>query len=96
MKQRCWLARLLLGFLLSLFVGCSTLKLTYNFADWIVLWQIDRYFDLSMSQVSLLKGRLADLHAEYRKEALPLDAAFLGGSKHPGRMAYPLRKLIRF
>lgn len=77
MNQRSWIARLLLWFFLSLLVGCSTLKLTYNFADWIVLWQIDRYFDLSMNQVSLLKGRLADLHVEHRNEALPLYAAFL-------------------
>ena len=61
----------------SLLVGCSTLSLTYNYADWILLWRIDQYFDVSPEQQTFLKGRLNHLHAWHRKQELPRYVAFL-------------------
>ncbi len=65
---------ILLGCLLA---GCSTLSLTYNFADWIMLWRADHYFDLSSDQREILEERLAHLHAWHRTQELPLYADFL-------------------
>lgn len=64
----------LIGCLLA---SCSTLSLTYNFADWIVLWKIDHYFDLSLDQRQTLEKRLANFHTCHRTQELPLYANFL-------------------
>ncbi|MCH8039913.1 MAG: hypothetical protein IH977_06135 [Nitrospinae bacterium] len=64
-------------FLGCLLAGCSTLSLTYNFADWIMLWRIDHYFDLSSDQRQILEERLTNLHAWHRTQELPLYADFL-------------------
>ncbi len=64
---------ILLGCLLA---GCSTLSLTYNFADWIMLWRVDHYFDLSSDQREILEERLTNLHTWHRTQELPLYADF--------------------
>ncbi|MDA2912048.1 DUF6279 family lipoprotein, partial [Nitrospiraceae bacterium AH_259_D15_M11_P09] len=69
--------RLLLWLACSLLTGCSTLSLAYNFADWILLWKIDGYFDISAEQERFLEERLTELHTWHRIETLPLYAAFL-------------------
>jgi len=69
--------RLLLWLACSLLAGCSTFSLAYNFADWILLWKIDGYFDISAEQEQFLEGRLTELHTWHRIETLPLYAAFL-------------------
>ena len=56
-------------FLLVL-VGCAA-PLLYNHADWLLTWQIDRYFDLTRSQRSFVSGRLSTLLEHHRHEALP-------------------------
>jgi len=62
--------------LLVLFAGCS-LTLTYRYADWIILWQVDHYFDLTADQRHDLAVRLTPLLARHRHEAIPQYEAFL-------------------
>lgn len=57
--------------------GCSTLSLSYNHADWIALWKIDQYFDISYEQGASLKPRLVNLHDWHRQQELPLYVEFL-------------------
>lgn len=61
-----WCAAGLLVFL----AGCS-LTLTYRYADWIILWEADHYFDLSSDQRHDLTLRLKPLLARHRHEAIP-------------------------
>lgn len=64
------LGRLLPALLLSLTVGC-TLGFVYNHADWVALWQLDRYFDLTSTQKRFLGARLTHILERHRAEALP-------------------------
>lgn len=57
--------------------GCSTLSISYNHADWIALWKIDQYFDISYEQGASLKPRLVNLHDWHRQEELLLYVDFL-------------------
>jgi len=63
---------LLLGlFVLSCAVaGCAT-TLVYNHADWLLLRQLDGYFDLSRSQKAFVSARLDAILDRHRREALP-------------------------
>ena len=63
-----------LGVLLS---ACSALPLTYNHAEGLLLWKIDRYFKLSGEQERLVKAWLADFHSWHRQTELPRYAEFL-------------------
>lgn len=60
--------------LLVLLSGCT---LTYRYADWIILWQVDHYFDLTVDQRHNLALRLTPLLARHRHEAIPQYEAFL-------------------
>jgi hypothetical protein len=62
--------------LLVLLAGCS-LILAYRYADWIILWQADHYFDLTSEQRHDLTLRLTPLLARHRHEAIPQYEAFL-------------------
>ncbi|MGQ0811297.1 MAG: DUF6279 family lipoprotein [Nitrospiraceae bacterium] len=55
--------------------------LAYRYADWLVLWKIDTYVDLTGDQKSFLHGRLKELLAHHRKDALPNYEQFLGRIK---------------
>jgi len=56
--------------LLVLLAGCS-LTLAYRYADSIILWQVDHYFDLTSEQRHDLALRLTPLLARHRHEAIP-------------------------
>jgi len=56
--------------LLLLLAGCS-LALAYRYADWIILWELDHYFDLTSEQREDLGLRLTPLLARHRHEAIP-------------------------
>jgi len=56
--------------LLVLLAGCS-LTLAYRYADSIILWQVDHYFDLTSEQRHDLALRITPLLARHRHEALP-------------------------
>jgi hypothetical protein len=62
--------------LLVLLAGCS-LSLSYRYADWIILWELDHYFDLTVEQRLDLSQRLAPLLARHRHEAVPQYETFL-------------------
>jgi hypothetical protein len=56
--------------LLVLLASCSILS-AYRYADWIILWQVDHYFDLTSAQRHDLGLRLTPLLARHRHEAIP-------------------------
>lgn len=62
--------------LLVLLAGCS-LTFAYRYADWIILWELDHYFDLTSAQRHDLGLRLTPLLARHRHEAIPQYEAFL-------------------
>ncbi|MDE3049824.1 MAG: hypothetical protein KGJ48_07985 [Nitrospirota bacterium] len=62
--------------LLLLLASC-TLTFAYRYADWIILWQVDHYFDLTSEQRHDLALRLTPLLAQHRHEAIPQYEAFL-------------------
>lgn len=62
--------------LLVLLAGCS-LTHAYRYADWIILWELDHYFDLTSEQRHDLGLRLTPLLAQHRHEAIPQYEAFL-------------------
>lgn len=63
---------MLLGVLLvsCAVAGCAT-TLVYNHADWLLLRQLDGYFDLSRSQKAFVSARLDTILDRHRQEALP-------------------------
>src|SRR6266581_7818954 len=77
-QRRRWIRHALLctvvGTLLS---SCSALPLTYNHAEGLLLWKIDRYFKLSSEQERLVKAWLADFHSWHRQTELPRYVEFL-------------------
>lgn len=77
-KRRPWFRQAVLctglGVLLS---ACSALPLTYNHAEGLLLWKIDRYFKLSGEQEKLVRAWLADFHSWHRQTQLPRYAEFL-------------------
>jgi hypothetical protein len=62
--------------LLAALTGCS-LATTYRYADRIVLWKLDHYFDLNRDQRHDVAKRLAPLLDRHRHEALPQYETFL-------------------
>lgn len=51
--------------------GACTFKMTYRYADWLALWQIDHYFDLTQMQKEFLSKRLESVLARHRQRSLP-------------------------
>ncbi|MCR9144014.1 MAG: DUF6279 family lipoprotein [bacterium] len=67
--------------LLALFAsgGCTSFvyKTVYNQADFLVMRELDRYFDLRSEQRSFLDRRVDQLHVWHRRKELPRYAAAL-------------------
>ena len=63
--------------LAGLLTSCSTLTLTYNYADWLLFWRIDHYFDVSAYQKPVLETHLTQLHSWHREQEIPRYVAFL-------------------
>jgi len=59
------------------FTGCITLSFTYNHAERLLLWRIDRYFQLSQDQDAYLKAKLSELYVWHRQTELPRYSEFL-------------------
>ncbi|MBF0287312.1 MAG: hypothetical protein HQM14_05785 [SAR324 cluster bacterium] len=53
-------------FSVLLLTGC-TLKIAYQYADWIALWAVDDYFDLSAEQKTLLEEKV-QRHLTWHKQ----------------------------
>jgi hypothetical protein len=54
--------------------ACSTVRLSYDNADWLLARMAGRYVDLSDGQARAFKIRLSHVHAWHRAEELPLYA----------------------
>lgn len=65
-----------LALLLLTLAGCS-LTTSYRYANRIILWQLDHYFDLKSDQRRDLNQRLTPLLTRHRHEALPEYESFL-------------------
>ncbi len=63
--------------LVGLLTSCSALSLTYHYADWLVYWRVDHYFDLSPYQKPVLQTHLTHLHSWHRAQEIPRYVAFL-------------------
>ena len=61
----------------GILTGCSTLSWTYNYADWLLYWKVDQYFDVTSSQKPLLQTHLTQLHSWHRNKEVPRYVAFL-------------------
>jgi hypothetical protein len=72
-RSRLWCVAVLLVVL----AGCSFTTTAYRFADRIILWKLDHYFDLNRDQRHDLTQRLAPLLERHRHEALPQYETFL-------------------
>ncbi|WHZ29881.1 MAG: hypothetical protein OJF51_004683 [Nitrospira sp.] len=57
--------------------GCSFTTTAYRYADRIILWKLDHYFDLNIHQRHDVAQRLAPLLDRHRHEALPEYETFL-------------------
>lgn len=64
-------------FMFGLLSGCSFLSLSYNYADWILFWKIDQYFDLTAEQRTALEPHISEFHQWHREHELPLYKEFL-------------------
>ncbi len=64
------LALWLVACLLILLSGCA-LTFAYRHADWLIVWQLDHYFDLSADQRREVTQRLKPLLSRHRREAIP-------------------------
>src|SRR5215207_4525729 len=63
--------------LLVSIAGCATLRLGYNNADTLALFQLDSYFELSPEQEQTVKERVNALLAWHRSTQLRDYAAFI-------------------
>lgn len=63
--------------LLVTLAGCSYTTTAYRYADRIILWKLDHYFDLNRDQRHDLAQRLTPLLDKHRHEALPQYETFL-------------------
>ncbi len=63
--------------LIILFVACSTVKLGYNNADWILPWLVDDYFDLDADQESFVEDRISYHLKWHRDTELPRYSSFI-------------------
>ncbi|OQW37531.1 MAG: hypothetical protein A4E19_12680 [Nitrospira sp. SG-bin1] len=63
--------------MLLIFISGCSLTTTYRYADRIILWQLDRYFDLNRDQRHDVTQRLSPLLDRHRHEALPQYETFL-------------------
>lgn len=57
--------------------GCSFTTTAYRYADRIILWKLDHYFDLNRDQRHDLAQRLTPILQKHRHEALPQYETFL-------------------
>lgn len=72
-----WRGCLRILLLCPLLVSCTTLSITYSTADWILLWKLDGYFNLSQSQEKYLKNQIQALHVWHQHQQLPRYTEFL-------------------
>jgi hypothetical protein len=60
-----------LAFAAALVASCSTVRLSYDHADWLLARMAGQYVDLDKTQARVLRAQLNDLHAWHRAQELP-------------------------
>lgn len=78
--QRSW--SWCLAVILVALTGCSFTATAYRYADRIILWKIDHYFNLNRNQRHDLAQRLTPILDKHRHEALPQYETFLREIHH--------------
>ena len=53
------------------FVGCSAVKLSYDFADWLIEYRLEEYVDLRGEQEDRLQTKLKEFMRWHRNEIMP-------------------------
>lgn len=66
---------------ITVFAGCSMIRLGYGQADSIAAWTANEYFDLDSRQKDEFLARFERLYEWHRYEQLPEYAAFLSAAK---------------
>ncbi len=57
--------------------NCSTLSLTYQYADWLVYWKVDHYFDVNTEQQAFLNNQIGAFKKWHKTEEIPRYISFL-------------------
>ncbi|MGH7231732.1 MAG: DUF6279 family lipoprotein [Nitrospiraceae bacterium] len=70
----------LVWLLAGIVIACAP-TFAYRHADWLVLWKVDHYFDLTKDQKVFVRARLKELLARHRHDALPAYEQFLSEIK---------------
>ncbi|MBT4638860.1 MAG: hypothetical protein HN945_16160 [Deltaproteobacteria bacterium] len=77
MKNRKILMLIGVSMLLLGMQACTSIKMTYNWADYLIYWRLDSHFDISSSQKEILEKKLDNLHTWHRQVELPKYIVFL-------------------
>ncbi|RVU85634.1 hypothetical protein EOL70_06690 [Leucothrix sargassi] len=77
MRLRLTFKTLLITLLLSLLVGCSTIKVSYRFLDNAIRWKIDDYVSLTGPQSVTLNRNIDKFHFWHQSTQLPIYADFM-------------------
>ena len=77
MHARISIKTLLVTLLLSLLVGCSTIKVSYRFLDNAIRWKINDYVSLTSSQGAALNRDINKFHYWHQSTQLPVYADFM-------------------
>ncbi|MCS6944621.1 MAG: DUF6279 family lipoprotein [Sutterellaceae bacterium] len=72
-----WIRRVAALVCVALAAACSTLRLSYNNADTLLVLALDRYFDLDDAQRQLVRDSARALLAWHRADQLPAYVEFL-------------------
>ena len=72
-------------FLAMLLLCACSLKLMYQYADWMLIWSIDDYFDLNFQQRAFLDEKIEEQLLWHRRHELPVYATFLRQLQQKGQ-----------
>lgn len=72
-------------FLALLLISGCTFKMMYNYADWVIPWVVDDYFDLTTEQDDFLDEKIKQQLQWHKMSELPAYAAFLKEVKQKGQ-----------
>ncbi len=68
---------LFIGLTLLCVVGCTKLRMGYEYADWVVIYSVEDNFDLDKAQRTHFKEDVAAYFKWHRREMLPSYSTFL-------------------
>lgn len=66
---------ILIGFLFL--ASCSPIKLGYDYVDWVILWKLDDFFELTSEQKEFLNPQVDQLLNWHKTNELPLYVSLL-------------------